>query len=186
MNKRLILASAIALLGFTGSALAADGVGGQGFIRGELGSTNTKLSAEGESDSEDDVSYGVRGGYYFNKNFAVEGFYNSYYSKSQDGVSIDLDGVGAGVAGKLYFAEGMDTGWFVSGRAGAVRLKAKISVDGFGSGSDHETKPYAGVGLGYDFSRNLGLSLNYDYVKADYSGVDIKLQTAAAALEYRF
>lgn len=186
MNKRLILASAIALLGFTGSAFAADATGGQGFIRGELGSTNAKLSVDGGSDSDDDISYGVRGGYYFNKNFAVEGFYNDYFSKSEDGVSLDVTGYGIGVVGKMYFAPAMDTGWFVDGRVGAAKIKGKASISGLGSASDSKTKPYIGVGIGYDFSRNLGLSLNYDYAKTDFYDVDVKLNTVAAGLEYRF
>ncbi|HZV37743.1 MAG TPA: porin family protein [Pseudoxanthomonas sp.] len=180
MNKRLILASAIAMLGFTGSAFAADG--GQGFIRGELGSAKAKV----EGGSEDDTSYSVRGGYFFNKNFAVEGFYNDYFSKSEDGVDLDVTGYGIGVVGKMYFAPAMDTGWFVDGRVGAAKIKGKASVGGVGSASDTKTKPYAGVGIGYDFSRNLGLSLNYDYAKTDFYDVDLKLNTVSAGLEYRF
>lgn len=182
MNKQLILASAIALLGSTGAAFAADGAGGQGFIRGELGSTKVKV----EGGSEDDTGYGVRGGYYFNRNFAVEGFYNDYFSKSEDGVDLDVTGYGIGVVGKAYFAPGMDTGWFVDGRVGAAQIKGKAGVDGVGSVSDTKTKPYIGVGIGYDFSRNLGLSLNYDYTKTDFYDIDLKLNSVAAGLEYRF
>lgn len=178
MNKRLMLAFAIALLGVTGSAFA----GGQGFIRGELGSTKAKV----DGGSEDDTSSSLRGGYYFTPNFAVEGFYNDYFSKSEDGVKLDLNGYGLGIVGKANFAPGMDTGWFVSGRVGAAQIKGKASVSGVGSASDTKTKPYIGVGIGYDFSRNLGLSVNYDYTKTDFYDLDVKLTTVAAALEYRF
>jgi opacity protein-like surface antigen len=43
-----------------------------------------------------------------------------------------------------------------------------------------------GIGVGYDFDHHNGLSLNYDYNKADLFNADVKAQTLTLGYEYRF
>ncbi len=179
MKNSMIFASLLALSGLSTSAMAAD-TSSNWFVRGEIG--NSKLSVHGVSGS--DTSFGGRVGYYFNPNFAVEGFYTDFGSSTDSGFSAKIDGFGAGLVGKMNFGPD-NTGWFISGRAGVLRSKAKVSFGGFHV-SDSATKGYIGVGGGYDFTRNFGLSLN-----ADYNGVDVfsqggSLKTLTAAAEFRF
>ena len=47
-------------------------------------------------------------------------------------------------------------------------------------------RPYVGVGVGYDFDHNNGLSLNYDYNKGDLFNADVTAQTLTLGYEYRF
>ena len=51
---------------------------------------------------------------------------------------------------------------------------------------DRSTKPYFGVGAGYDFDHNNGLSLNYDYNKGDLFNADVTAQSLTLGYEYRF
>ena len=180
MKKIFVLATAIALTGLSTSAMAAGG-----FIRGEVGRSHVSADVDGfGSDSDNDSSYSVRGGYYFNDNFAVEGFYSNLYDKSQDGVSGKLSAIGVGLVGKKNFGPD-NTGFFIDGRAGIARGKIDVSFGGE-SVSETSNKPYFGVGAGYDFNKNLGVSLNYDYLKGSSDDVSITAKPLTLGVEYRF
>lgn len=188
MNRNYVLAAALALCTLSTAASAADA---SWFVRGEVGRSHVNFDASGVgSDSDNDTSYSIRGGYFFNANFAIEGFYSKFYDKnftyaSPDDVSLKLSAIGLGLVGKKNFgADG--NGFFIDGRVGVTRGKVDASVSGFGSDSATSTKPYIGVGAGYDFSRNFGLSLNYDHQKGDGDGISITANTLTLGAEYRF
>lgn len=180
----------------TGLALAfsaAPAMAG-GFVRGELGRADidvdvTDLGSEGETDT----TYSIRGGYYFNSTFAVEGFYSQFYDESgvfDDGtgpvtVSGKLSGIGLGIVGKTHMGDDQ-TGWFFSGRVGVMRGKIEVSASGYGTESETSFKPYYGIGGGYDFSPKVGLSVNLDHYKGTGGGVSIAAMTGTVGLEVRF
>ena len=191
MKKEMMLLTGLALAFAASPALAAGG-----FVRGEVGQADVNVDVDGfGDDSDDDTSYSIRGGYFFNNNFAVEGFYSSFYDKSvefddgTDTIEVDgkLSGFGLGVVGKTDIGNDQ-TGFFVMGRAGVMRGKVKLSATGFGSESDTSTKPYFGVGVGYDFSPKVGLSLNWDQHSGSGADgdVDITARTISLGLEARF
>src|SRR3546814_9715328 len=76
VNMRKILLPACvlatALLPMSAMANRAD----YGFVRIEAGNIDAELEFDGQSASDDDSSYSIRGGYYFSPNWAVEGFYS--------------------------------------------------------------------------------------------------------------
>ena len=176
MNKIFVLAGALVLAGVSTSAMAQGG-----FVRFEAGSSRMSL----EGDSEHDNAWSLRGGYAFNKNVAIEGFYSEGFDKSQDGFTAKLDGVGVGVVGKKNFGAN-DTGFFIDGRVGIVRNNLKFAISGVGEATDHSTKPYVGVGVGYDFSPQWGVSLNYDWNKVSAFDLNGNVKTLTAGVEYRF
>ena len=176
MNKLLVLGGALALAGLSTSAMAQGG-----FVRIEAGSSRINF----EEASENDNAWSLRGGYMFNKNFAIEGFYAEGFDKTENGFTAKLDGVGVGVVGKKNFGAN-DTGFFVDGRVGAVRNNLKLAISGVGEATDSSVKPYVGVGVGYDFSPQWGLSLNYDWNKVDAFDFDGSVKTLTAGVEYRF
>ena len=137
MKNTMLFASLLALSGLSTSAMAAD-ASSNWFVRGEIG--NSKLSVNGVNGN--DTSFGGRVGYYFNPNFAVEGFYTDFGSDSSGGFSAKIDGFGAGILGKMNFGPD-NTGWFISARAGVLRAKTKASLGAFHISSS-ATKGYAG------------------------------------------
>src|SRR5688572_15313504 len=80
MKKTLILSCALALAGPSNVAFAAEGAAA--FVRAELGQSNADVSLLDDTDT----AYNLRGGYFFNKHFAVEGFVGSLYDN--DDVSL--------------------------------------------------------------------------------------------------
>ncbi len=187
MKKTFVLSAALALAGLSSAASAADS---SWFVRGEVGRSHDSVDVSGfGSESDNDTSYSIRGGYWFNPNIAVEGFYSKFYDQTfSDGIDtahLELSAIGLGVVGKKNFgADG--NGFFIDGRAGITRGKVQASVTGFGSGSDTSTKPYVGAGVGYDFSRNFGLSLNYDHHKGSGDGLSVTANTLTLGAEFRF
>ena len=187
MKKMFVLTAALALAGLSTAASAAEG---QGFVRGEVGRSHDSVDVSGfGSESDNDTSWSLRGGYWFNPNIAVEGFYSRFYDKSfsdgTDSASIKLSAIGVGVVGKKNFGAD-NTGFFIDGRVGVTRGRIEASASGVGSASDTSTKPYVGVGVGYDFSKTFGLSLNWDHQKGSGDGVDVTANTLTLGAEVRF
>lgn len=179
--KKLALLAALAAASLSTTAFAAEGNGG--FIRAELGETR----ADFDIDSIKDTAYSIRGGYYFNSNIAIEGFYTGHGRDSFDDVTVEAFSMGVGVVGKKNFG-GSQKGFFINGRAGIAYTDIAIVDDNSVEflDDDRDASLYAGVGLGYDFTERFGLSLNYDYQKADISGADVKLNTWTIGGEFRF
>lgn len=183
----MMLVAGFAFAGLFSAPAFADG---NGFIRLEGGRSDVELSVDGGSASDKDNTWGVRGGYWFNPNFAVEGFYSQLYSTSlNDGFytyDFKLHAVGVGLAGKKNF--GADhQGFFIGGRAGVSRGVATVDVDGDVEEAEASSaKPYFGVSTGYDFSEKFGVSLNYDRLSGGGDGVDVTVNTMTLGLELRF
>jgi len=209
IRSTFVLTTLAAALGapaaFAQSATTPDsdnGATGQAFIRGELG--KTQLKQAGADNKIKDTSGNVRGGYMFNHNIGVEGFYGRYYDKSDKQGDITrqtkLDGIGAGVVGKVRFGDqARDTGFYASGRTGMMRsgYKQSVSADNNGtttefSRTSHSNQPYYGVGVGYDVSRNTGVGLNYDYFQGKSRSPvtgnkeNFNARTVGVDLEHRF
>ena len=185
MKKSLMLACALALSGLSASAFAGDG-----FVRAEVGQSKVKGSLDGgDSAHDDDTAYSLRGGYWFNSNFAVEGNYSRFYDQTlyndgEDYVNAKLSSLGLGVVVKEH-ATPTDLGFFVQLRGGIAR--GKLSVDSsLGNGSETSTKPYYGIGAGYDFSKTFGISLNYDHNQGSGGDLRISANTLSLGLEARF
>ncbi|MFC0679360.1 porin family protein [Lysobacter korlensis] len=187
MKKQIMLAVSLALAGLSAPAFAD----GSGFIRVEAGRADVDIRADGIGNgSDDDTAFGVRGGYWFNPNIAVEGFYSRYYSASYndgfDTYDVKLHGVGVGLVAKKNFG-GNHTGFFVGGRAGVARGVATVEFDGSLEDAEASSaKPYFGVSAGYDFSETFGLSVNYDRLKSGGDGVDVTAETLTLGAELRF
>ena len=174
MKKTLILSAALALASLSNVALAGDGNGV--FLRGEIGRSDVDVQDFDDSDS----TFNLRGGYYFNKHFAVEGFVTNLYDSDVGAFDVNLTGVGVGVVGKQNFgADG--NGFFVSGRGGLSYLHGEV-----GSDDEDSANVYVGVGAGYDFNETFGLSLNYDLHKAEFEGIDVDANTLTLGGEFRF
>lgn len=185
VKKHLILAAGLVLAGLSAPVCA-----GNAFIRGEVGRSNMDFAVDGESVDDEDTTWGFRGGYWFNPNFAVEGFYSQVYSMSFDdgfnAYDLKLHGVGVGVVAKKSFG-GDHLGFFIGGRAGISRGVATLEVDGDVEEAEASSvEPYFGVNAGYDFSERFGLSLNYDRLRADGDGYDIDADTLTLGAELRF
>jgi|SRR5688572_2765583 len=175
MNKTLLLCGALTLAALSNTALAADD--SATFLRVEGGHSEIDMDLLGD---DTDTTLSLRGGYYYNQNFAVEGFFGTLYDGEIAGYDADLTGYGlGGIAKKNFGAD--NTGFFINGRAGVMRVAAQ-----FGGYRDDTTEPYIGVGAGYDFSRAFGLSVNYDLVQTDIDGLDMDVETLTLGAEYRF
>lgn len=187
MKNWKALAVSLALAGFAAPAFAGDG-----FVRLEAGRSDVNLTVEDfGSDSDSDTTFGIRGGYWFNPNIAAEAFYSQLYSqKVEDGFDTyrgKLHSVGIGLAAKKNFGAAAHQGFFVGGRAGFARGVLTVEVDGsIEDAEDSSTKPYFGVGAGYDFSQRFGISLNYDRLQGDGEGIEIDVDTLTLGLEVRF
>ncbi|MBJ6983890.1 outer membrane beta-barrel protein [Luteimonas sp. MC1750] len=184
MHKPLLFAAAL-LATACAPAFAADGRGG--YIRAEIGQSDIDLDYAGASASEDDTSFVFSGGYWFNRNIAIEGHVGTLYTEYLgDDLDLDLVSIGVGVAAKHGLGQD-GTGFFVGGRAGIARITAQLREDDWDVIDDeHSNKPYFGASVGYDFSPRFGVSLNWDRRQAEFDGVDLDIDTLAIGGELRF
>jgi OmpA-OmpF porin, OOP family len=182
--KKLALLAALAAASLSTTAFAAEGNGG--FIRAELGRSNVDVGVTDDSDT----AFSIRGGYFFNSNIAIEGFYSNQY-RADTGFGDEeaqLYTLGVGVVGKKNFG-GDHKGFFISGRGGLAYTDIAYVEDGevdIDEENDNSANLYLGVGVGYDFNERFGLSLNYDYQKAELNDTDFDVRTLTLGGEFRF
>ena len=164
------------------------------FVNGNVGQTSINHGAY----NDNDTGYGINGGYRWALNPSValgaEVGYNdlgNIHAKnifnSQPVVADNksqLHGWTAGVNGHFN----VSPNWYVSARTGIYGWKGHgLSNDAnpVRKGLD-DTSWYAGAGVGYDFSNNVSLGLNYDYYDAKKDRVNLSTDMVSVSAEYRF
>jgi OmpA-OmpF porin, OOP family len=171
--QKLLLASLCAVI-FTGSASAADEKGF--YLRGLLGQAEVDES----SFSDEDTAFSIGGGWRFLPYLSVEGGYSDFGSLEGNSPNAEFsaDSWETGVAAKIPFGE---SGFFGQARLGYHWWDIDTRfVNGRGSidGSD----PYYGVGVGYDFNPQFGVSLNFDRYEIE----DFEIDRIGLGGEFRF
>lgn len=197
--KNTLLAIALAAASFAAvPAFAADNGNGAGgfFVNGNVGQSNLSKGIYDDSDTGYGVNLGYRWALNPNVALGVEGGYtdlgkfgtkNAYSSLGLPNASVK--GWTAGINGHFN----VTPEWYLSGRAGLFRADVKgVTPTGSATGpaylavDDTSTKYYAGAGVGYDFSNNVSVGLNYDYYKANKNGFNIDPNLVSVSAEYRF
>lgn len=202
-NTLLTLALAgVGLCAIPATSRAQDA--GNFFINGRIGQTHLNRSAYDLYDTRD-TGYAANIGYRWaltpNAAIGIEGGYANLGSFPSNGTLADLPRT-ARVRGWNLGATGhfnLGDHWFVDARGGFFRPDVRGSFIVLGETPSHGTpiyslvdvdgsasKWYAGVGVGYDFSPNFGVGLNYDYYNAEVSGLDFKPRLVSVSAEYRF
>ena len=196
--KKTLLAFALATAGLTAvpAVFAQDAPNGNGgwFVNGNVGRTSIN---HGPYD-DNDTGYAINGGYRWALNPSValgaEVGYNdlgNIHAKNvfnddpvvEDGKS-QLHGWTAGVNGHFN----VTPNWYVSARTGIYGWKGhglSNNENPVRKGLD-DTSWYAGAGVGYDFSNNVSLGLNYDYYDAKKNHIDLSTDMVSVSAEYRF
>ena len=172
---------------------AANGDNGGFFVNGMIGQSNLDKGAYNDSDTgyggnvgyrwalSPAVAIGLEGGYtYLGKYDPKSGFEGTGLPRAE------VKGWNVGANGHFNITPQ----WYISGRAGWFRPEVKggffdaaglpVSVD------DTSNKWYAGAGFGYDFTNNFSVGLNYDYYKANVSGLNLNPDLVSVSAELRF
>lgn len=195
--KKNLLALAFASAGLLAAAAASaqDAPHNDGwFINGNVGRTTVDKGPY----NDHDTGYAIGGGYRWALNpsvaLGVEGGYNDLGNihvrnvfNSDDVVDhgrSQLHGWTAGVNGHFN----LTPNWYVSAHGGVYSWK------GHGLSNDvnpvrkslDDTSWYAGAGVGYDFSSNVSVGLNYDHYDASKNHVDLDTDMVSVSAEYRF
>ena len=156
---------------------------GQSRVKLDTGGLSSDLAAAGMANTgfsanETDTSFKLFGGYRFHPNFAVEGGYAELGKFSASGtvttfnfvpivplptkVTIEVgQGLHLAVVGNVPLANQFS----VFGRLGAynMRTEMKVTVSGISSSeSARNTGFLLGAGVGYDFTRNVGMRVEWE------------------------
>jgi len=193
-NTVLALAIAAGLAAAPALSLAQEGNAGNSgfFINGNVGQSN--LSKDAYDDN--DVGYGVNGGYRWalNPNVAIgleAGYTDLGKFKAKDSLNAaglpdaKVSGWNMGVDGHFN----INPNWYISARGGLFRgdVKGAYFVDTTPVYVDEtSTKYYAGAGFGYAFSNPFSVGMNYDYYKVDKAGLSFDPSLVSVSAEYRF
>ncbi|PXV58367.1 OmpA-OmpF porin, OOP family [Dyella jiangningensis] len=209
--KKLIplVALSAALLSPLTAALADQNDGGF-FVRGNAGQSDYRVSNQYFS-SNTGFGWDLGLGYRWatpSGNWGIDAGYvdlgkaklNNSYVDYESGYGIATSGKAAThgwTLGANYLYQ-FENNWNIQARTGLAFTKSRATItlsDTLGNstdpvrGSDNSTSWYGGVGVGYDFNRNFGVSLNYDYyglsLGSKFKG-DGSASVISLGAEYRF
>jgi len=195
MKKTLIALALVAAGAVAAPAFAQDVNPAAGwFVNGSVGRTSVD---KGKYDGHD-TGYALNGGYRWGVTpwaaLGVEVGYNDLGNIHAKNVFNDdpvvengksqLHGWTAGVNGHFN----VTPNWYVSARTGIYGWKGhglSNNENPIRKGLD-DTSWYAGAGVGYDFSNNASVGLNYDYYDAKKDRVDLSTDMVSVSAEFRF
>ena len=194
--KKTMIAALMAAGGLAASqASIAQGMPDRGwYAGGSLGQSDTDCEpAAGLSCDNKDTAWKAFGGYQLNRNFAVEFGYTNLgeVSASGGGVNISVESTAWELVGVGSFP--LANQFSVYGKLGFFRAEAEVSSNiAGGSGSKTTTDLTYGLGVRYDFSRNLGLRAEWQrYAKIEapettVSGGDSDFDVLSVGIVWRF
>lgn len=166
LQKTLIALSVGSLLSV--SAQAAVNYAGQPYVGVKAG--KFLVDADG---LDDPTAYGIYAGYNFDSNFGAE---IEYVGSSDTDIDTGVRGVNADYNLKTYGAYGTyryqfpNTGLYAKGKIGFAKAELDVSASslvGSVSESDSDSGLAGGIGLGYNFTPNMSVEAEYDYVAED-------------------
>lgn len=169
---------------------AADNAGGF-FINGNVGESSLDHGPYNDNDTGYMGNIGYRWAFSPNVALGVEGGYTdlgkfSPRSGQEDLSKASIKGWTLGVNGHFN----LTPEWYLSGRTGLFHsdLKGQYfdAADTIVNVDDTANKFYVGAGVGYDFSNNFSLGLNYDYYKANKNGLNLDPSLFSVSAEFRF
>jgi OmpA-OmpF porin, OOP family len=189
MNKLALAAISAAVSLVTTAALAADASYADNFfVNANAG--NSHLSSAPLS-NKNAPAYGINFGYRWADTFGVEAGY-SLLGTAKNKLPTDAfearlrtNAITLGVNGKYHFSDGI----YLSARGGIARLNYNLSNS---EGLQYQLGRngyYAGLGMGYDFTPNFGMGVQYDNYRATSGKIfdgHANLGVLSANAEYRF
>ncbi len=167
------------------------------FVNGSVGQSNLSNGVYNDNDTGYSANLGYRWSLAPNFALGIEGGYTDlgkWSPESRASASLptgeflrsgELSGWTAGVNAHWNLSDS----WYLSGRTGLFRadIKGDYLVAGLPVGVDDTSNNwYAGAGVGYDFSNNFSVGLNYDYYKADKNGLKFDPGVVSVSAEARF
>ena len=174
--QKTLIAAALAL----GGTLAATQASAQAFVGGSFGKSDideeitTGLIDSGSVDGKDS-GFKIFGGYMFNRHFGVEGAYVDLGEVSYSGTfggapvtggTVEVSGFNISALGSFPVTEQFS----VFGKIGMFIWDAEANDTTGGlpfSGSEDGTDVSFGVGVGYQFTRNLGVRAEWEMFKTN-------------------
>jgi OOP family OmpA-OmpF porin len=181
-TKKALIASAFALSG----ALAATQASAQAFIGGSIGQSDIEddvagsLITSGSVDGKD-TGWKVFGGYMFNRHFGVEAAYvdlgEASYSGDFNGApvtggKVEINGFNVAAIGSYPINEQFS----IFGKIGLFMWDAEASDTTGGvpfSAKDDGSDISFGFGVGYSFTKNLGVRAEWERFKTDDADADL-------------
>ena len=173
--RKTLVASALAI----SAALAANQASAQAFAGGSIGQSDIDdevaagLITAGTVDGKD-TAWKIFGGYMFNRHFGVEGAYvnlgeasysGNFFGSPVTGGKVEVTGFNVAALGSYPINEQFS----VFGKIGLFLWDAEASDTTGGvpfSAKEDGTDLSFGVGLGYNFTRNLGVRLEWEMFDA--------------------
>lgn len=201
--KKTLIAIALASTGFLALPALAQAQNNSGFfINGNIGQSSLDKGVYDDNDTGWAANFGYRWAVAPSALICIEGGYadlgkfgtrNMYTGLPFGNASIK--GWNLGVNGHFNLTDN----WYLSGRGGYFRPDVRGSyissvttdaagnpVYGITTVDSSANKWYVGAGFGYDFSNNFSIGLNYDYYKANTSGLNFNPSLVSVSGEYRF
>lgn len=198
MNKKMLTLSMVAALAAVPAvSMAAQPYGydaGNWFLSGQVGQSRLQSTIANQNTA---TSSALMAGYRWNLNpmfqfgpeigYATSGTFKDSFQGTT--AKAKVDGFLAGVSGKVNFTPN----WFMSFEGGYFEAKQTTSGTTYVntslvSYSQNHTMGsfYTGIGVGYDFSPNMSLGLNYNNFQDKDNQVDLTSNVTALRLEVRF
>jgi OOP family OmpA-OmpF porin len=180
--SKFLAASALAL----SAMLASTQASAQFFIGGSIGQGDIDdevtegLITSGTVDGKD-TAFKIFGGYMFNRHFGVEAAYvnfgeatysGDFFGAPVTGGKIEIDGFNLSAIGSLPITEQFS----IFGKAGLFLWDAEASDTTAGlpfSAKDDGSDLSFGIGLGYNFTRNLGVRAEWEMFETDTADVNL-------------
>ena len=141
-----------------------------GYVGASIGQSNF------EDDDFDDSSAGFKlfGGYKFNKNFAVEGYYIDFGEVEDEFLGFDIDVEATGFGGSAVGILPVNEQFAVFGKAGLLLWDAEASVSDLDLTEDDDgTDLILGVGASFMFNEQFAIRGEWEFVDLDDTEVDM-------------